>query len=117
MRILLVNFALIANYGGILQCYALQEVLKGMGHRVVKADLRKQCERGLQGGRHISLLLFIFFAFVFVNSAVAFGYCYTGRMVPVPLYAYNSPFVILAAVSIRILVWEKVTMRLIKQEL
>lgn len=40
MRILLVNFALLANHGGILQCYALQEVLKGMGHKVVKAEVK-----------------------------------------------------------------------------
>ena len=40
MRILLVNFALLANHGGILQCYALQEVLKGMGHCVEKADVK-----------------------------------------------------------------------------
>lgn len=40
MRILLVNFALLANHGGILQCYALQEVLKGMGHCVEKAEVK-----------------------------------------------------------------------------
>ena len=40
MRILLVSFALLANHGGILQCYALQEVLKGMGHKVVKAEVK-----------------------------------------------------------------------------
>ena len=39
MRILIVNFALLANHGGILQCYALQEVLRGMGHKVIKAEL------------------------------------------------------------------------------
>lgn len=40
MIILLVNFSLVANHGGILQCYALQEILKGMGHSVVKVDLK-----------------------------------------------------------------------------
>ena len=40
MRILLVNFALLANHGGILQCYALQEVLRSMGHKVVKAEMQ-----------------------------------------------------------------------------
>lgn len=42
MRILLVNFALRANQGGILQCYALQQVLCNMGHSVVKAELKRK---------------------------------------------------------------------------
>lgn len=44
MNILLVNFALRANHGGILQCYALQELLKSMGHSVVKPDLKEKRE-------------------------------------------------------------------------
>ena len=44
MNILLVNFVLRANHGGILQCYALQEVLKSMGHCVVKPDLKEKRE-------------------------------------------------------------------------
>lgn len=42
MKILLVNFALRANFGGVLQCYALQEALTELGHDVVKADLPKR---------------------------------------------------------------------------
>lgn len=38
MNILLVNFFLKANHGGILQCYALQKVLQDMGHTAVKAE-------------------------------------------------------------------------------
>lgn len=44
MNILLVNFALRANHGGILQCYALQELLKSMGHSVVKPDMKEKRE-------------------------------------------------------------------------
>ena len=44
MNILLVNFILRANHGGILQCYALQELLKSMGHNVVKPDLIEKRE-------------------------------------------------------------------------
>lgn len=44
MNILLVNFVLRANHGGILQCYALQELLKSMGHSVVKPDLKEEKE-------------------------------------------------------------------------
>lgn len=44
MNILLVNFVLRANHGGILQCYALQELLKSMGHNVVKPDLIEKRE-------------------------------------------------------------------------
>lgn len=44
MNILLVNFVLRANHGGILQCYALQELLKSMGHNVVKPDLKEKRE-------------------------------------------------------------------------
>ena len=35
MRIFLYTLPLHINYGGILQCYALQTVLRCMGHEVV----------------------------------------------------------------------------------
>lgn len=38
MRILLVNMTFRANHGGILQAYALQHLLEGWGHQVVKAE-------------------------------------------------------------------------------
>lgn len=39
MNILIVNFDNCYNHGGVLQCWALQQLLKSMGHSVVKADL------------------------------------------------------------------------------
>ena len=35
MKIAIVTLPLYINYGGILQCYALQTVLERMGHEVV----------------------------------------------------------------------------------
>lgn len=35
MKIAILTQPLIQNYGGILQCYALQTILQNMGHEVV----------------------------------------------------------------------------------
>lgn len=40
MKIGILTFHCAHNYGAILQCYALQEVLKGMGHQVEVIDYR-----------------------------------------------------------------------------
>lgn len=40
MKIAILTLPLINNYGGILQCYALQTVLEGMGHDVTVIDRR-----------------------------------------------------------------------------
>lgn len=40
MKIAILTLPLIDNYGGILQCYALQTVLEGMGHQVTVLDRR-----------------------------------------------------------------------------
>lgn len=40
MRIGILTFHCAHNYGAVLQCYALQEVLKGMGHAVEVIDYR-----------------------------------------------------------------------------
>ena len=40
MRIGILTFHCAHNYGAVLQCYALQEVLKGMGHTVEVIDYR-----------------------------------------------------------------------------
>lgn len=46
MRIGILTFHRAHNYGAVLQCYALQEVLKGMGHEVEVIDYRQpQIER------------------------------------------------------------------------
>lgn len=34
MKIIILTLQLDSNYGGILQCYALQTVLENMGHKV-----------------------------------------------------------------------------------
>ena len=52
MRIDLYTLPLHINYGGILQCYALQTVLQRMGHEVVVLNRRGQKER-------LSLWLFL----------------------------------------------------------
>lgn len=41
MRIGILTFHLAHNYGAVLQCFALQEVLRGMGHDVRVADYRQ----------------------------------------------------------------------------
>lgn len=41
MKIGLLTFHRAHNYGAVLQCYALQEVLKGMGHEVEVIDYRQ----------------------------------------------------------------------------
>ena len=40
MKIAILTLPLVDNYGGILQCYALQAVLEGMGHQVTVLDRR-----------------------------------------------------------------------------
>ena len=52
MRIDLYTLPLHINYGGILQCYALQTVLQRMGHEVVVLNRRGPKER-------LSLWLFL----------------------------------------------------------
>lgn len=42
MRIGIITLPLHTNYGGILQAYALQQVLRGMGHEAVVIDEKKQ---------------------------------------------------------------------------
>lgn len=42
MKIAILTLPLHTNYGGILQAYALQQVLQGMGHEVVVIDEKKQ---------------------------------------------------------------------------
>lgn len=47
MKIGILTFHRAHNYGAVLQCYALQEVLKGMGHEVEVIDYRQpNIERG-----------------------------------------------------------------------
>lgn len=41
MKIGILTFHRAHNYGAVLQCYALQEVLKGMGHEVAVIDYRQ----------------------------------------------------------------------------
>ena len=41
MKIGILTFHRAHNYGAVLQCYALQEVLKGMGHEVEVIDYRQ----------------------------------------------------------------------------
>lgn len=41
MKIGILTFHRAHNYGAVLQCYALQEILKGMGHEVVVVDYRQ----------------------------------------------------------------------------
>ena len=41
MKIGILTFHRAHNYGAVLQCYALQEVLKGMGHDVEVIDYRQ----------------------------------------------------------------------------
>lgn len=41
MRIGILTFHRAHNYGAVLQCYALQEVLKSMGHEVLVIDYRQ----------------------------------------------------------------------------
>lgn len=40
MKIAILTLPLHNNYGGILQCYALQTVLEGMGHQVTVINRR-----------------------------------------------------------------------------
>lgn len=40
MKIAILTLPLHTNYGGILQCYALQTVLEGMGHQVTVINRR-----------------------------------------------------------------------------
>lgn len=40
MKIAILTLPLHTNYGGILQCYALQTVLEGMGHQVTVLNRR-----------------------------------------------------------------------------
>lgn len=47
MRIGILTFHRGNNYGGILQCYALQQVLKKLGHTVEVIDYRHNDNRGL----------------------------------------------------------------------
>ena len=42
MKIGILTFHRAHNYGAVLQCYALQEILKGMGHDVEVIDYRQQ---------------------------------------------------------------------------
>lgn len=42
MQIGIITFHRAHNYGAVLQCYALQEVLKGMGHEVEVIDYRQR---------------------------------------------------------------------------
>ena len=42
MKIGILTFHRAHNYGAVLQCYALQEVLKGMGHDVEVIDYRQK---------------------------------------------------------------------------
>ena len=46
MRIGILTFHLGNNYGGILQCYALQQVLLGLGHSVEVINYSNTCQRG-----------------------------------------------------------------------
>ena len=43
MKVGILNFHRALNYGAVLQCYGLQEVLKEMGHEVVVLDYRPYC--------------------------------------------------------------------------
>ena len=45
MKIGILTFHRAHNYGAVLQCYALQEVLKGMGHEVEVIDYRQKKNR------------------------------------------------------------------------
>lgn len=47
MKIGILTLPLHINYGGILQCYALQTVLESMGHDVVVLNRRENVEKGL----------------------------------------------------------------------
>lgn len=47
MKIGILTFHRGNNYGGILQCYALQQVLKSLGHSVEIIDYRPQMDRNL----------------------------------------------------------------------
>ena len=42
MKIGILTFHCAHNYGAVLQCYALQETLKGMGHEVEVIDYRPE---------------------------------------------------------------------------
>ena len=52
MKIGILTFHRAHNYGAVLQCYALQEVLKGMGHEVEVIDYRQPAiDRGYNSWR------------------------------------------------------------------
>lgn len=47
MKIGILTFHRAHNYGAVLQCYALQEILKGMGHEVEVIDYRQKWTEGV----------------------------------------------------------------------
>ena len=55
MRIGILTLPLHTNYGGILQAYALQQVLRGMGHEAIVIDEEKQFHFSLK--RHIEMYI------------------------------------------------------------
>lgn len=57
MKILIITHSLRYNYGGILQNYALQQVLKNMGHTVITLKLRRKLSFYLYAKNLIKYLL------------------------------------------------------------
>ena len=53
MKIAILTQPLHNNYGGILQCYALQTVLEGMGHQVTVIN-RRWARPGMKVHAHFS---------------------------------------------------------------
>lgn len=62
MKIAILTQPLWANYGGILQAYALQEVLKSMGHKV--EVINRDFNWGINKGRSLSLIIRRFLSFL-----------------------------------------------------
>lgn len=57
MKIGILTFHRAHNYGAVLQCYALQEVLRDMGHEVEIIDYRQPAIEECYKTMHISMLL------------------------------------------------------------
>ena len=57
MKIGLLTFHRAHNYGAVLQCYALQEVLKGMGHEVEVIDYRQPAIEAAYDSWHLRWFL------------------------------------------------------------
>ena len=49
MRIAIISLPLSYNYGGYLQCYALMEILRELGHEVyyLQREKGKQCKHSI----------------------------------------------------------------------